>query len=56
MIAQSITRTRRVAPNTAPAVISGDGLQPSSAPWCSSRLTRSNPWESAYPAISTVAR
>ena len=36
-------------------MISGDGLHPFSAPWCSSSVSIANPCASAYPAISTKA-
>ena len=37
-------------------MMSGDGLQPFSAPWCSSSVSIAKPLASAYPAISTKAR
>ena len=42
-------------PKTRPAPTSGDGLQPLSAPWCSSRVTMSKPCSSAYPDMATEA-
>ena len=53
--AEMITRTVLVRPKIAPAVISGEGLHPSSAPWCSSSETLENPWRSPYSTRSSVA-
>ncbi len=55
-IAQSVTAIRRVAPSTAPAKASGEGIQPLSVPWCSSVCTVVTPCSSAYTDISTAAR
>ncbi|CAB4745471.1 unannotated protein [freshwater metagenome] len=44
-----------VRASTAPAVMSGEGLQPLAAPWCSSWLIAMNPNLSAHSAMSMPA-
>ncbi len=50
-----MTPMRSVRLRIIPAMTSGDGLQPFSAPWCSSRVQAMKPCSSPYEAMSRAA-